>query len=214
MPQAIQLIILNTTKTGEKSLVLHCLSKEWGRRSFIVNAGKGMAAYLPLNIIEAEVQESTRSSLWRLKGVALVHPLNGIRGSVAKNSITMFMSEVLYRSIREGANEEGLFEWCCKSILTLDALQSDFSNYHLRFLLELAAALGFAPTMQDLAPFAGERYEHIKVLVQSDFGTCMLLPLTGSLRSEIADAMLRYLGYHLDCQLNIRSLRVLGELFA
>lgn len=215
MTLSTEFIILNTTKIGEKSLVLHCLTPSLGRRSFIVSVGKssGMSLYLPLNILEGEVIENAKTDLWRVRGLSAVAPLNGIRSSVAKNAICMFMSEVLWRSIKDGACEEGLFEWCKRSILTLDALESDYSNYHLRFLLEYAGALGFSPSFEDLAPFAGEKMQELKELLQSDFASSMLIPLNGRSRGEIAEILLQYLRYHSGSAINVRSLSVLSELF-
>ena len=172
-----------------------------------------MALFQPLTILDAEVRENPRSELWRVHALSASHPLAGIRTSAAKNAMTLFMSEVLYRTVRDGAREEGLFEWCERSILTLDALQGDYANYHLRFLLEFAAALGFSPSLEDLMPFAGERLQEVRALVQSDFGACMLIPLNGETRSEIAEILLRYLGYHTETRIEARSLRVLRELF-
>ncbi len=210
-----ELIVLGTTKLGEKSLVVHCLTPSLGRRSFLaaVPRGGGMALFLPLNILDGEVSENPKSDLWRVRQLSAVHPLNDIRSSVSKNSITLFMAEVLYRTVRDGALEDGLFEWCRRSVLTLDALRSDFSNYHLRFLLEFAVALGFSPSPADLAPFAGEHLAEIRALLESDFSRAMLLPLNGKSRSEIAESLLRYIGYHSDCSLNVRSLAVLRELY-
>ena len=215
MDHHTRLIILNTTKIGERSLVLHALSPDWGRRSFITSVpkGGGMALFQPLTILDAEVRENPRSELWRVHALSASHPLAGIRTSAAKNAMTLFMSEVLYRTVRDGAREDGLFEWCERSILTLDALQGDYANYHLRFLLEFAAALGFSPALEDLMPFAGERLGEVKALLQSDFGACMLIPLSGETRSEIAEILLRYLGYHTETRIEARSLRVLRELF-
>lgn len=216
MTYSSQLLILAVTKVGEKALVLHTLSAEWGRRSFIVSVGKGagMALFLPLNILDAEVVENPRSDLWRVKNLRAVHHLSGIRSDVRKNSMTMFMSEVLYRTVRDGACEDGLYEWCCRSILTLDALESDFSNFHLRWLLEFAAALGFSPSLMDLAPFAGERLSDIRELLSRGFAESMLLPLKGVTRNEIAEILLQYIGYHAEVHLDVRSLGVLRELFA
>ena len=210
-----RLIILNTTKVGERSLVLHALSPDWGRRSFIASVpkGGGMALFQPLSVLDAEVKENPRSELWRVHALSASHPLTGIRTSAAKNAMTLFMSEVLYRTIRDGAREEGLFEWCERSILTLDALEGDYANYHLRFLLEFAAALGFSPSLDDLMPFAGEHLHELKALLQSDFGACMLIPLSGETRSEIAEILLRYLGHHTETRIEARSIRVLRELF-
>ena len=215
MKHASRLIILAVTKVGEKSLVLHTLSRQWGRRSFITGVGRSsaMALYLPLNILDAEIQENPKSDLWRLHGISAVHPLSGLRSDVRKNAMTMFMSEVLYRTIKDGANEDGLFEWCARSILTLDALSSDFSNYHLRFLLELCGALGFSPSEEDLVPFAGEHLKDLRQLLTLSFSESMLLPLSGSSRNEIAQILLEYLGHHTESRIEVRSLHVLRELF-
>ena len=107
-----RLIILNTTKIGERSLVLHALSPDWGRRSFVaaVPKGGGMALFQPLSVLDAEVVENPKSDLWRAHAFSASHPLAGIRTSPAKNAMTLFMSEVLYRTVRDGTCEAGLFD--------------------------------------------------------------------------------------------------------
>lgn len=216
MTHSAQLIILAVTKVGEKSIVLHCLTRQWGRRSFIVSVSRtsGMALFLPLNILDAEVLENPKSDLWRMHAVSAAFPLNGIRSDVRKNAMTMFMSEVLFRTVKDGCNEEGLFDWCCKSILTLDALENDFSNYHLRFLLELCGALGFSPSAEDLMPFAEGHLGDVGQLLSLDFTHFMLYPLSGSSRNEIAELLLHYLSHHIESRIDVKSLRVLRELFA
>ena len=132
-----ELIILHSTKVGENSIVAHTLSKEYGRRSFLIKgAGKRgtMTLMLPLTVLEAEIVETSKSTLYTARNLSAKYPLSGIRNSISKNSMTLFMSEVLYRTIKEGGNELGLFEWCEKNILLLDAMKSDFSNFHIRFL--------------------------------------------------------------------------------
>jgi len=216
MRHSSELIILNYTKVREKSLVLHALTPEWGRRSFICSVPKGgaMALLQTLNIVDGEVVENPKSELWRVSSLHAVHPLNGIRTNVYKNSMTMFIGEVLFRALREeNSAEPELFEWCRKSILTLDALQSDFSNYHLLFLLEFASVLGFMPDRESLAPFAGEYAEQIDALLSSGREEALLLPLSGAQRNEIASRLLEYLGRHCEISLNVKSLKVLRELY-
>ena len=216
MTQNTELIVLHTTKFGENSIVVHTLSREYGRRSFLVRgAGKRlMSLFLPLNILEADVQESTKSTLFTARNLTARHPLLGIRSNVFKNSMTMFMSEVLYRVIKEGAAEQGLYEWCERNILLLDAVQNDFSNFHLRFLLELTVALGFSPESRDLQPFVGDHYPTVERFMQTSFAESMLIPLNGTLRNEIAEEILRYIEFHTESSINITSLKVLRDLFA
>ena len=210
-----ELIVLHTTKFGENSLVVHTLSREYGRRSFFVRgAGKrGMSLLLPLNILEADIQESSKSNLYTARNLTARCPLSGIRGNMFKNSMTMFMSEVLFRVLKDGVNEPGLYEWCERNILLLDAIQTDFSNFHIRFLLELAVALGFSPEAKDLEPFVGEYYPVVERFMQESFAASMLIPLSGSVRNELSENILRYIEFHTESTVNVNSLKVLHELF-
>ena len=212
-----ELIVLHTTKFGENSLVVHTLSRDYGRRSFLVKgAGKksSMALFLPLSVLEADIVETSKSTLYTARNLSAKHPLMGIRNNMFKNSMTMFMSEVLYRVVKDGASEHGIFEWCEKDILLLDAIQTDFSNFHIRFLLELAVTLGFSPEAQDLMPFVGEHYPVVERFMTLPFAESMLIPLNGAVRNEIAEEILRYIEFHTESAVNVNSLKVLRELFA
>ena len=212
-----RLIVLHTTKYGESSVIVHSLSREYGRRSFFVrNASKKqmMTLFQPLNILEGDINDDGKAKLMNISNLAALYPLSGIRADLYKNSMTLFISEVLYRAVKDGSREEGMFEWCVKNILLLDSVQTDFSNFHLRFLLELSVILGFSPSLEDLRPFIGERIEVISEFMASSFAESMLIPLSGEIRNEIAEDILRYLEFHLDSSLNINSLKVRRELYA
>ncbi len=192
MKTRAELIILNVTKVRDNAIVIHTLSREYGRKSFLVNVRKGgpMALFLPLNLVEAAITDNPRSQLSRASEIVSRHPLNGIRSNVHKNAMTLFISEVLYRVVREGVYEDGLYEWAEKTILALDELPGGYAAFNTRFLVELAVALGFAPETADLLPFMDSEDK------------------------DNLDALLRYLSFHLGCELNIRSLKVLRELYA
>ena len=215
MTTGTELIVLHTTKFGENSIVVHTLSRDYGRRSFLVRgAGKKvMSLLLPLNILEAEITESTKSTLYTARNLTSRHPLVGIRNNIYKNTMTMFLSEVIYRTIKEGAQEHDLFEWCRGQILLLSAMESDFSNFHIRFLLELSVALGFSPETSDLMPFVEENYTTVSEFMTSSFAESMLIPLSGPVRNKICEDVLRYIEYHSESTLTINSLKVLRELF-
>ncbi len=210
-----EFIVLATTKVGDNALVVHTLSREWGRRGFLVRSAKktGTTLFLPLNILEADVVENSKSELWTLRNITLKDALPGIRGHLQKNTMTLFLSEVLLRTLRDGANEDGLFDWCVGSILTLNALEADFANFPVRFLMELAGALGFRPTFDDIAPFAQEHLTQMKQLLNASFTESMLLPLNGVTRNALCESLLLYLSFHTDSNIQVKSLSVLRELY-
>ena len=216
MTTATELIVLHTTKFGENSIVVHTLSRDYGRRSFLVRGAgkKAMSLFLPMNILEADITESSKSTLYTARNLSAKHHLLGIRNSVFKNSMTMFISEVLYRALKDGTAEQGLYEWCEKNIILLDAIESEFSNFHIYFLFELAVVLGFSPVTRDLTPFVGAHTDVVRQFMSEQFAQAMLIPLSGAVRNEIAEGILRYLEFHTESSLNVNSLKVLRELFA
>ena len=215
MTGSTSFILLHTTRFGENSIVLHTLSKEYGRKGFVVRSvsKKMMSLLLPLNILEADVTDSGKPGLLPVRNISIGRPLMGVRNNLFKNTMTMFLSEVLYRVVKEGTAEPGLYEWCERQIMLLDAMETDFSNFHLRFLLELSIALGFSPQSEDLRPFLGDNQPFIEQFMSTSFAESMLMPLSGILRNEICEGVLRYIEYHLESTLTINSLKVLRELF-
>ena len=215
MTGCTSLIVLHTTKFGENSIVVHTLSKDYGRRGFVIRSvnKKTMSLLLPLNILEADVVDSCKSNLLPIRNLSVKHPLMGVRNNLYKNTMTMFLSEVLYRVVKEGGAEPGLYEWCERQILLLDAIESDFSNFHIRFLLELAVVMGFSPQSKDLEHFVGERFPVVEQFMTTSFAESMLIPINGATRNEIAEGVLRYIGFHAESSLNVNSLKVLRELF-
>jgi DNA repair protein RecO (recombination protein O) len=216
MTENIEAIVLGHTKFGENSVVVHTLSEAYGRRGFLVRIGRkaGMALLLPMNILEMDIVPNPKSTLWSARNLSAKDPLNGIRNNLYKNTISLFLSEVLLRTVRDGQTEDGLYPWCVRSILTLDGLQTDFSNFHIRFLLELAGALGFSPTFEDVAPFAEKHLAQLKPFLTASFTETMLLPLRGEDRNSLCEDLLRYLEYHTESSIRVQSLAVLREVFA
>lgn len=210
-----ELLVLGLTKVGDNALVVQTLSREWGRRGFLVRSARktGTTLFLPLNIIEAEIVENPKSELWTIKDIGLKEGLQGCRGDIRKNTMTLFLSEVLLRTVREGVVEDGLYDWCVGSVLTLNALEESCANFPVRFLLELCGALGFRPSFDDIAPFAEEHLGPMKTLLNAPFAEAMLLPLNGSTRNKLCEDLLRYLSFHTDVNIQVKSLAVLRDLY-
>ena len=216
----IEFILLHSTKYGERSLVLHTLSREYGRCAFFLRsvaggkAGNGRIANLisPLNILEATISNS-RGGMPTVSNPVTSLPLPGLRNNPYKSSISIYLAELLFRAVKEGANEPGLYGWCEQKILLLNALQDNFSNFHLMFTLELSAALGFRPEYRDIENFIEADYRHTaRELLRMPLSEALILPMNGTVRSSLLESFIRYIELHLEYPLNLRSIAVLKEL--
>lgn len=210
-----EFILLHTTRYGDSSIILHTLSKEYGRKGFFVkNISRRCVSsvFFPLAILEADIDDHVRSRMPNVRNVSLRYALNGIRNNLKKGAISVFVSEVLFRVVKEGMQDSALYDMCERNILLLDAMESDFSNFHLYFLMEFIIALGFSPAPEDLEPFMGEHLSLMNDFISLPFSEAMLVPMSGGIRSELAERLLKYIEFHIESPVNVNSLKVLKEL--
>ena len=71
------------------------------------------------------------------------------KGTTELKSIALFLSEFLYRAIREEAENRPLFAYLQHSIIWLDECGEGFANFHLVFLMRLSRFLGLYPNLED-----------------------------------------------------------------
>ena len=63
-------------------------------------------------------------------------------------------------------------------------------------------------------PFTGNHFPIVERLMKVSLADAMMIPLSGSVRNEIAEEILRYIEYHTESAVNISSLKVLRELYS
>ena len=134
-------LVLHTTPYGETSVIAKVFTRQLGVRSYIVKGvrrhGGGMKQNLfaPLSSLDMVVYDSHKSELNHVKELAPRHPDSA--SDPVGNALRFFMTEVLYKSLRE---EEPMPElW--------DYVESVPSSPELPvlFLLRVAHYLGIEP---------------------------------------------------------------------
>jgi DNA repair protein RecO (recombination protein O) len=235
-----QAVVLHTIKYGDTSMVAYLLTEAHGRRSYMVQGvkssrGKGNRAALlqPMFLIEFEGIATPHSAMDRMTEVRMPVPLHGLPFDVRKSTIALFMAEVLYRLIKEVEPNSTLFDFVKNSVLALDTMEDGVANFHLWFLVQMSAFLGFYPSGEwseggffDVVDgsFRREMPTHRLALDPDNarlLHTMMScaptqlnsIPLVRNRRAEFLSNLLNYFGYHLDSAPRIESLRILGEVF-
>ncbi len=233
-------IVLHTLKYGDSSLVVHLLTDERGRQSYMVQgvrsrSGRGskMGLFQPVFPVELEGAETAHGEMHRFREVRAGFALQSIPFDVRKSTLALFMAEVLYRLVRECEPNRELFEFVWQSVEALDALEDGVADFHLWFMANLSRYLGFCPGNEyregawfDIKEglYVSEKPSHPCIMDRScslildsmlENGTEILgsMPLNRQNRRDFLNAMLVYFGYHLDAVGSVQSIRILQEVF-
>ncbi len=233
-------VVLHTVKYGDNAMVAYLFTDVGGRITYMIpgvhsSRGRGNKAALfqPMFMLEFEGMEQPRAQLHRMREVRSLFPLSTLPFDVRKSTISLFMAEVLYRLIREVEANEPLFDFICRSVRCLDAMDEGVSNFHLWFLVQLSAYMGFypgneypdngyfdiqsglfcsAPPMHTLymERDAARLLGRLMACEPDELGG---LRLVRGQRGEFMEAMLTFFGYHFDAIHAVESVRILREVF-
>jgi DNA repair protein RecO (recombination protein O) len=233
-------IILNSIKYSENSVILHVYTQEYGRATYIVNGVKSKksvirpALFMPLSILELEVEHNPKKEIQRIKESKIVYPFSSIPFDPIKNSISFLLSEVLSKCLKETEKNPSLFEFVAQSIIFLDNNDKGIANFHLIFLIKLSNFLGFYPNMDnenestyfDLlnGTFFAEKPLHsnylavsesniLKELLLKNFDDMYLLSYSRKQKNEMLEQLIKYYRLHLTEFGQIKSIEILQVLF-
>ena len=234
----IRIIVLHTIKYKETGIIIQGYSDRGGRESFFLRGGnkRGKGSILPqlhpLSIIEATPSSFTLGEMTSIKEIFLPHKLESIRSNIFKSSIAIFISELIYKTIREVEHNREMFLFLNSAILRLESMERGISNFHPYFTVMLCKHLGYLPDIKNIS--AGQMFDIpsasfttvrgelsfdtvnstlLTTFAISDYDNISEIKMTGLGRNLFIKELLRYLGFHAGHGIEIDSLDVLHEVF-
>ena len=234
-------VVISTFKYSESSLIARCYCKELGLKSFmlkgILSSKKGplkKSLFQPLSIINiiTHVKNEDIEVLHFIKEAKVQFPLIEIPSDIKKNTVALFLSEVISRVItEEGTPNSALFHFIQKNIVFLE--EKGFSPlFHLKFMMDLSHHLGFYPNQSDLKEdffnlesgcfcssspsnyvIGGDLVIAFKKLLGTNFEALNDLTIPNSLRVKVLSVLIDYFNLHLQGFGKIKSVEILHEIF-
>lgn len=231
-------IVLSSLKYSDTSLIVKCYTAEKGLKSYLLrgifkkskNALK-IGYFQPLTQLTIVANHSTKSTLHSIKEVHVLHSYTSIHSDIVKQSIVLFLSEILASSIQEEEENSALYEYLETAFLWLDT-HTNVSNFHLLFLLNLTRFLGFYPDISnknalgfDLAEgnftdatqgknvISGNSFLSFKKLLGINFDSIKNLSLHQKERHLILEIIIQYFKLHLGGFRDPKSLSILETIF-
>jgi DNA repair protein RecO (recombination protein O) len=236
---ATKAIVLSSLKYNDSSLIVKCFTQEEGLKSYLIRgvlkAKKGglkVAYFQPLTQLIIIASHNNKGTLNSIKEVQISNPYKTIYKDIIKQSVVMFLSEVLSYSIKEEEKNSQLFDYLESGLIWLD-LHDKIANFHLLFLLNLTRFLGFYPDLSekdklgfDLAEgnftditsqkniIYGNNFYQFKKLLGINFDSIENVSFNKHERQVVLKIIIRYFELHLDGFKKPKSLQILETVFS
>lgn len=143
-------IVLRTIKYGETSIIATVFTEILGVQSYLVNGVRTQKKtvkahfYQAASLLEMQVYHSELKNLQRIKEVKWSVIYKTILSDVIKNSVALYMVELLYKCLKQPESNPDLFSFCEDAFTQLDNAPDNITaNFPLYFALQLSQFFGF-----------------------------------------------------------------------
>lgn len=234
-------IVLRALKYKDNSLIVDIYTECCGRASFLVPVSRSRKSavkasiFQPLALVELEADFRPTATIYKVKDAKSYYPFSTLPYDPYKSAIALFLSEFLYRAVREESENRPLFAYLQHSIVWLDECRKGYANFHLVFLMRLSRFLGLYPNLDDyhegdyfdllsacFTPLRPQNHSgfiepaeaaRIMKLMRMNYDTMHLFAMNRSERARCLVIINEYYRLHLPDFPQLRSLDVLKELF-
>jgi len=234
-------IILNHIKYTDSGIVVRLYTRKFGRQSFLIKGmrnkktGKHNILFQPMFIIDLEINYKASREMQVLKEFSVSFAPYNIHSDIKKSCVAIFLGEVLTAILKEESPHVEMFDFIEESIIYFDRCKEGFANFHIIFLAGLSSFLGFEPGTRTnvndiffdmtngifvpIPPTHGNYANEVVSSILADifvasYNTVSNITLTGTLRNEVLETLVRYYSLHLPGLKKINSLKVLKDVFS
>jgi DNA repair protein RecO (recombination protein O) len=233
-------IVLHTIKYGESSVISTIFTNDFGRQTYLINAArskksKNKASLLqPLFLVDLVAYQKQSHEIHRVKEIKSTLIYQNLPLDIVKSTMSIFLAEILYKSINEQESYPEMFDFIKNSLLYFDLMEEGFSCFHLWFLLRLTEYLGFLPEMKRIGfqnwfdmkkgeivpvqpshPFFAnkEATEFLADLSVLKIHELSHYQIPRKMRDSLITTLVDYYQLHFENPGEIKSLKVLREVF-
>ena len=234
-------IVLHYVKYGENSVIANIYTREFGRQAYMLNVSRSKKQHnktntlQPLFLVDLIAYQKDTREVQRIKEMKNQPVYQNIPFDVSKSTQAIFLAEMLSKTLREQENNPGMFEFIRNALLFFDLAEEGAPNFHLWFLFRLTEFLGFLPNIQKvgfrnwfdmrkgqvspnepphpffLHPEATDVLCQLAALRLQELGK---LKINREMRSSLTSRLVEYYQLHFEHLGEMKSLKVLHEIFA
>ena len=183
--------VLHTTPYSEASVVAKVFTRQLGMRSYLVKGVRGPRGRVkqnllqPLSCVDMVVYDNPKADLNYIKELAPRHPLSTTHYPLpTQNALRFFMTEVLYKALREEEPMPGLFDYVESVFSEQCSVSGETPHLPITFLLSVAHYLGIEPL---------DNYSHAEPYCDLQEGRYVGIPAETTLPPALSAMLHEYL---------------------
>ena len=144
-------IVFNFVKFRESSVIARIYTAQFGLKNYIINNVRSskprypVSYFQPMTLLDMVVYNKNHADINRIAEIKCWHPYKSIPYNVIKSSVALFITEILYKTLREEEANPELYNFMEESLLFYDNVQEPSMNFHLQFLFKYARFQGIEP---------------------------------------------------------------------
>ena len=144
-------IVIRNVKYSDSSVISKMYTRRLGMQTYIIQSIHSPKANIkpsllqPMTILDLVAYHNKLKDMHRLKEAKASPVLDNLPFDVVKSSVGLFMSELIYKSVKEEELNEPLYDFIEECILYLDSSGTNEPLLPLYFMLGLSVFLGFPP---------------------------------------------------------------------
>ncbi len=221
-------IVIKYLKYQETSIIAQIFTEKYGLTPFIVNgirsarSKRSIGYFQPFSLLDLIAYIKPNREIQRISDYKYLTPTYHIQQDIRKSSITLFLSEILGKILKheQGESHEQLFSFLHESVLLFDRQTSKIENFHLHFLLKMLPYLGLSVDRgeelvenmdSEILEEDSEMLDFVTRIIQTEYETD--IGGTGELRFKSLDLIIKYLRHHTAELSEVKSLKVLHQVF-
>lgn len=204
-------IVFSYIKYKESSIIVRVFTRELGLQSYIVNSvrtkGKtnNISLYQPLTILDMVVYNNQKTELHRISEAQFSIKYSSIPFDIKKTTINLFLAEAISKMMIEQEENIALFDFLEAAFIQFDALENNFSEFHIFILINLLDFLGHSIPLDETIDLEKELLELKKITSTTNTNRAM--------RTKMLDFILNFYKQHSQLHLDLKSLPVLEAIF-
>ena len=165
--------VFRTTPYSETSVIAKIFTLHYGILSFMIKGVRSSKSknkqnlLQPLSYLDISFYHNSKAEIQYIKELKPAKQWNTIPFDCSKTAIIFFMTELLYKTIREEEANLPLFKHIDSSLSTLDNQSKALGNFPITFMLSTAKLLGIEPR---------NNYDHLHTLFNLNEGCFVTQP--------------------------------------